>query len=162
MQRRGWDWLKYVSLRDALTEGSDGRDKYFKPWLETIDKLDADGSMAAKTAAYWALTERFLEEKSKADGGVASLCYDEMVVKPKSTLNRVFSSLDLKASVNEEAFQSESMTTAKSRQGVSVPERLRSWEEELTVEQIEAVESNVACFAMEHRLDKAERIASLL
>lgn len=156
LKRRNWRWFEDASLQSLLTAGNDGRDEYAAPYMGYLKELDGDGTFAMKMAAYWAITEKYIENEMKGADGFASVNYDRMVFETDQTLRPVAIILEASMSSGQRATEKNSNTTQRERYDISKMQRVAGWKSELKPAQVQAIESVVAKLDMEHKVDFVE------
>lgn len=156
LKRRNWRWFEDGSLRSLLSVGNDGRDEYAKPYMNYLKELDQDGTFAMKMAAYWAITEKYLEDEMSEANGSVSVNYDRMVFETNKTLRPVAIMLGASMSSEQRATQKNSSTTQKGRYDISKVQRVFGWKGELEYDQVQAIESVVEKLNMSHKVDFVE------
>ncbi|MCS3665225.1 sulfotransferase [Salinibacter ruber] len=156
LKRRNWRWFEQASLRALLTAGSDGRSQYAAQHAGYLEKLDAEGTFAMKMAAYWALTENYVERELSGFDGFVSVNYDQMVLEPEQALNTVADVLDVSCSIEEDAVEKNSNTTQSTRHDISKMNRIAGWKSELNSSQVRSIEKVVQELGMLERTDFIE------
>jgi hypothetical protein len=141
-----WAWLfDHLSLREQLLEPADGRAAVFEPWREEILSLDRD-DVIERLTAYWALTEHALREAYGTAPPPAPACfvsYEELCRTPAESLPGLLARLGLPVEARDGAPAVDSRTTARSRRGASVEERIDGWKTVLTPDEARRIEGVV-------------------
>lgn len=122
-QRLSWRWHESLSLKDQLLAPNDGRSEYFHRWIDVIERYERANSMV-RTAAYWALLERFVEDLPKSTNRVA-ISYEDLCLDPEKALLEKVSGL--KGDGSADYFKSASRTTEDKRTEASQRERILGW-----------------------------------
>lgn len=156
LKRRDWCWFEDASLQSLLTAGNDGRDEYAAPYMSYLKDLDGNGTFAMKMAAYWAITEKYIEDEMKGDDGFASVNYDQMVFETDQTLRPVATMLGVSMPSEQCITQKNSSTTQEERYDISKVQRVFGWKGELEYDQVRAIESVVEKLNMSHKVDFVE------
>lgn len=154
IRRTRWHWLfDHLSLRGQLLDPQDGRAEYFDRWRGEI--LDYDGQEpVARVAAYWALTERFLQD-SYADHPQRYVCmgYEELVQGRERVFSETLRRLELRPWKSDfRVSQRDSTTTSPKQRGASVAERVAGWRSVLSRAEVEQIEAIVRRFGFDARL----------
>lgn len=143
-----------LSLRRQLLEPDDGRADFFGQWRDEIMRYDEQGT-ASRLAAYWALTEKFVQH-SYADGRgrVVFISYEKLCRRREEVVLEMLQKLGLApvAEHNSQVLDSDSSTTSERRRGASVAERLGGWKQTLSAADIASIESIAQYFGFEDRL----------
>jgi hypothetical protein len=143
-----------LSLRRQLLEPPDGRADFFGRWRDEIIHYDKQGA-APRLAAYWALTEKFVQHSyADAPSRIIFLSYEELVRRRETVVLEVLRNLGLApvAQHGSEVLDSDSSTTMATRRGASVDERLAGWKQTLSADEIASIEAIAAHFGFEDRL----------
>lgn len=154
IKKTRWHQLfDHLSLREQLLEVSDGRIEYFKQWRDEI--LDYDRYNAiTRIAAYWALTEKFLQE-SYADPQSRFVCisYEKLAQQREKVFTAILEKLNLRPwRENFYVAEKDSTTTSKKQKGASVQERVAGWKNYLSSIDVAVIESVAQHFGFEERL----------
>jgi hypothetical protein len=132
--RNDWAWwMRELSLTDQLLRPNDGRQEFFLSHADIISGFDEE-DFVTRAVAYWALTERFVDE-SRSGTGVQVIHYEELCLQGESYLDHSTDTGE-SSSVN---VRSDSPTTTQSRKGASIEERLYGWKEELASTTIDKI-----------------------
>mgnify|MGYP000520355802 CR=1 FL=1 len=137
-------------LADHLLRMGDGRAAWFGRWEADILEIQRRDDFA-RLAAYYALTERFLESEFASGGArFALLRHEDLVRDGPGLLDRSLSGLGLSAHpLSAEAFATPSSTTFA---GGRLPARGAGWKEQLTPREIRTIEEVLVHFDMEHAM----------
>lgn len=143
IQRNDWGWwMRDLSLEDQLLQPEDGRSEYFRKWEEEINTYDRE-SFTSRAAAYWALTERFIQDRVLPVTGGELVSYEELCSRQEEYVSAQLS-LFLDSTPEAPAHgdvEEDSPTTEPDRQNVSMEERLYGWKEELPRSESEHISS---------------------
>ncbi|MFQ5632244.1 MAG: glycosyltransferase, partial [bacterium] len=160
IKKTRWHWLfDHLSLRAQLLELSDGRAAYFDQWYDDIMKYDEQDPVA-RVAAYWSLTEKFLQH-SYADcpASIAFVGYEKLVLEREKIFAEILKKLGLRPDEEHFRVQNEdSTTTSKKRQKASTEERITGWKNILSSSEIGVIESVIQHFGFEDRLVTGSKI----
>ncbi|MCG3119042.1 MAG: hypothetical protein ALAOOOJD_01370 [bacterium] len=163
IKKTRWHWLfDHLVLRKHLLRERDGRDDFFGQWREEILDYDRQHPIA-RVAAYWALTEKFLEH-SYADyrGRTVFVSYEKLAQQRETIFAALLAQLGLRpAQENFRVLGDDSTTTSDAQRGASVGERLAGWKKFLTAPEIAVIESIVQRFDLEDRLVNATEANNL-
>jgi hypothetical protein len=158
VKRDNWGrWFQRLSLHQQLLEPSDGRAAYFGRWSDDIRDYD-EGDPMTRAIAYWALTERFVEDScSESEGAIAFLSYEGLCKSPEPALQRVLQEIGIASGRLScqralTAVDMDSPTTQASRRGMPAEQRVCSWRHELTTSEAESVSGIAEQFGLGHRL----------
>jgi hypothetical protein len=145
--RKDWGWWMYdLSLTDLLLSPEDGRRRYFERHTDDIARFDEKG-FVARVVAYWALTERFVQEEGLPEAAEA-IRYERLCAERASYLaQRLAALFDVEVRVAEQHLIGDSLTTQRNQRS-STTNRLWGWKDELTAQQISTIESVVAHFGL--------------
>lgn len=148
---RFWD----LSLARHFLAPGDGRASWFGRFGDPIGRYDADGSPVARFAAYWALSEWFVERtRPEEDPGFVTVTYEELADRRSDALSRLPGGRRRAGTAPEGALlRRDSDTTLPARRGVPATLRARDWRQRLSKRERREVESAVREFGMEHRLE---------
>lgn len=141
------------SVKASLLEVEDGRAAYFSRWKADIEAVERTNDYG-RLAAYYCLTERFLEE-SFSDGSerLTRLCYEELVQGGPEALDKVLEGLSVDPGFSRHRFDHPSDTDFGWKGQVPRrQERLDGWRDRLASSDRELIEEVVATFGMESRL----------
>jgi len=143
-----------LNLRRQLLKPLDGRAEFFGNWRDEI-KLYDEQDRVTRIAAYWALTEKFVEH-SYADGKARMVLvnYEDLCRRREKVVLEIFAQLGLRpvAASDFQALDNDSSSTSERRRGASVEERITGWKKVLTSAEIAAIESVARYFGFEDRL----------
>lgn len=149
-----WHWLfDHLSLKGQLLDPPDGRAAYFGRWRDEILDYDRQDPVA-RVAAYWALTEKFVEDAYR-DRPRRFVCmgYEELVQGRESAFAETLRRLELTPWRSEfQVSRRDSTTTSQRQRGASVSERVAGWRKVLTDAETERIESIVRGFGFGARL----------
>jgi hypothetical protein len=149
-----WHWLfDHLSLREQLLEIPDGRVEYFGRWRDEIFEYDR-ADPVARTAVYWSLTEKYLQESYAGyQGRFVCTSYEQLAQGREPIFRETLAKLGL--SPWREHFrvpEADSTTTAVVQRGASVQDRVEGWRTFLSPSDIAAIESIVTRFGLADRL----------
>jgi len=149
-----WYWLfDHLSLREQLLEIKDGRADFFRPWIEAIHEYDND--KVARLTAYWALTERFLQDAFvDGRGRITFVSYEELNRGKEELMLALLMQLGVQKVWRDEVqlTNRDSYSTSQQRQGASTAERIAGWKKTLTAAEIKTIESVVTRLGLANRL----------
>ena len=150
--RKNWGWwMQDISLKDQLLRPTDGRTDYFNRWTREIEKADK-ADFLTRAATYWALTERFVEDRGLPQSGGTSVCYEKICLQREKYLNRTLADiLPNSKRFGSRHLHGDSPTTQNGRESTTEA-RVYGWENELSPEQIEQVESIAHRFNLQYSL----------
>lgn len=142
----GW-WMEDLSLKDQLLNPKDHRSKYFNKWRNKICSYD-ECDFLSRVIVYWALTEKFVEERGLVSTRGTLLSYEELCREKERYL---FSNIPLGWGVSSRQiarkyFHKDSPTTEPERKGSSMNRRIYSWKREITSSEEERILSIVEEF----------------
>jgi hypothetical protein len=154
IKKTRWHGLfDHLSLREQLLEVPDGRAEYFNRWRDEI--LDYDRyNTVTRIAAYWSLTEKFLQD-SYADDQSRFVCisYEQLAQQREKVFAAILEKLSLRPwQKNFLVAEKDSTTTSKKQQGASVNERVAGWRNYLSTTDIAVIESIAQHFGFAERL----------
>jgi hypothetical protein len=134
--------MQDLSLEDQLLRPEDGRSEYFLKWAKEIRMYDREG-FTSRAAAYWALTERFIQDRVLPVTGVELVTYEELCSRQEEYISAQLSLfLDSTPEVQPHGdVEEDSPTTEPDRQNVSMEDRLYGWKEELPRTESERISS---------------------
>jgi len=154
IKKTRWHWLfEHLVLRKQLLRQGDGREEFFGRWRDEILECD-ERDPVARVAAYWALTERFVEH-SYADypGRFAAISYEKLAAEREKLFAEILRKLGLRPAVeNFQVSSADSTTTSLPQRGASVQERVAGWKKYLSADEIALIENTIARFGLAHRL----------
>jgi len=154
IKKTKWHWLfDHLRLQEQLLDLPDGRAEYFKPWRDEIVEFDRYNPVT-RIAAYWALTEKFVQD-SYADyqGRFVCMSYEKLAQEREKVFAAILEKLNLRPwQENFRVSEKDSSTTSKKQLGASVKERVAGWEQYLSNKDIAVIESVVQHFGFEDRL----------
>lgn len=143
--RQDWtEWLRSARLEDLLLNIDDGRESLFEEWESEIKKIDEMG-YTARIAGYWGLTEKKVIDLHS----VVQIQYENMVLNKHEYLNSKCSQTGL--TFRKGDLEKESATSNRSSD-MPIRDRLRSWERELTFEQVKQIEKVMDMIGMERTM----------
>ena len=155
IKKTRWHGLfDHLSLREQLLETPDGRVEYFGRWRGEILEYDRYNTVT-RVAAYWALTEKFLQD-SYADEQNRFVCisYEALAQQREKVFATILDKLNLRPwQKNFRVAEKDSTTTSKKQQGASVKERVAGWKNYLSSIDVAVIES------ITQHLGFAERLA---
>jgi hypothetical protein len=161
IRKTRWHWLfDHLTLQGQLLDPQDGRAGYFGRWRDEILDYDRQEPVA-RVAAYWALSEKFLQD-SYADHPRRFVCiaYEDLVHGRERIFAETLDRLELRPWRSDfHVSQQDSTTTSQKQRGASVAERVAGWRKVLSSTEVEQIEAIVRRFGFEDRLasEKAER-----
>jgi len=126
--------------------------------VNLIDLYDVrydEQGLVSRLAAYWALTEKFVQH-SYADGQsrIVFVSYEELCRRRGEVVSEMLQKLGLApvAGHDSQVLDTDSSTTSDQRRGASVAERLGGWKQTLSTAEIASIESIAEHFGFEDRL----------
>lgn len=144
-----------LSLVDQLLRVEDGRYRYFRQWQSEIEEIEKT-SVAGRIAAYFCLTERFLEDTVRFDQSCKRVMvrYEDLVLSHGQAFQDVITGLGLQPSDRDFDADIPSATDWNNAQHCrrSTKERLLSWQTKLSEHDQGLIKDVVKTFDMEHRL----------
>lgn len=151
LRRQKWSkWIRSANLSTLLLEPNDGREDYFSHWESEIHHLDESNDYIARIAAYWSLTERYVDDHVRNEN-VVFLQFEDLCRGHERYFNsQIPGTLALHAA--REDFVAESRTSNRKTDVHSVEERLRRWRTRLSAEEANTIERVVTDFGMEKYL----------
>jgi len=148
-----WYWLfDHLSLKEQLLEIKDGRAEFFAQWQEEIHEYDGD--KVSRIAAYWAMTEKFLQNAfAKSASRIAFVSYERLCREPE-LIQHILGRLNVQKlwNGNLPAVTGDSFSTSNQRRGISSADRIRGWINVLSRPEIAAIEAVVRHFGFDNRL----------
>jgi len=150
IQRNNWGWwMEDLSLEDQLLRPDDGRSDYFGYWEEEIATYDRRG-FTSRAAAYWALTERFIQDRALPVTEGELVSYENLCSKQEESIS---DKLSLFLDSTPEApthgdVDEDSPTTEPDRRNVSMEERLHGWKKELSRTEAKRISSIAETFGI--------------
>ncbi len=148
----GGEWLNSISLHAYLVAQQRQGAIFFTPWLDMIEYYDQQ-SYLARLTAYWALTEAYIENCAHQHAASDLLVsYESLLLQREETLANITSLLGAKFQSGIQVADKISPTTVAGREMASINDRLVSWKQELTFQEISLIEETVCAFGLEHRL----------
>jgi len=142
-KRKGWvDWFRCdAPLQKLLLWGEDERDEYFGQWNEQIEQIDQTGSAFAQVAAYWVLTERYVDEVASENDAVEIVHFQRVKEERNAYLLGVLGELGVQGAqpVPEEVFEKRSMTAQETAQAPT-EQRTRDWRDTLSESEIDDID----------------------
>lgn len=149
-----WYWLfDHLRLQEQLLDIKDGRANFFGQWAEAIAEYDND--KVTRIAAYWSLTERFLQETfADGRGRIAFVSYEELSRGKEEFMLALLVQLGVKKVWRDEVqlTNRDSYSTSQQRQGASTAERIAGWKKALTSAEIATIEAVVTRFGLAKRM----------
>jgi len=149
-----WHWLfEHLSLQGQLLDPPDGRAEYFGRWRDAILDYDQQDPVA-RVAAYWALTEKFVDEAYRdRPRRFACIGYEDLVQGRERVFAETLQRLELTPWRSEfQVSRRDSTTTSQRQRGASVSERVAGWRKVLTDREVDRIESIVRGFGFGARL----------
>ena len=142
-----------LSLRRQLLEPRDGRADFFGQWRDEIIHYDKQGP-AARLAAYWALTEHFVQHSyADAPNRVVFVSYEDLCRRREAVVLELLQKLGVPpVGAHSQVLDADSSTTSEGRRGASVDERLAGWKHTLSPAEIASIEAIAQRFGFEDRL----------
>lgn len=156
IKKTRWHWLfDHLSLREQLLDLPDGRADYFGQWRDDILRYDRYLPVA-RVAAYWSLTERFLQESyADYEGRFVRVSYEELVQGREQIFSEILRQLGLRPWKEPiHVSEADSTTTSVKQRGAPVAQRVAGWKQELSRTEIAVIEQVV------ERLGLADRLAN--
>jgi hypothetical protein len=154
VKKTRWSWLfNHLSLREQLLDLPDGRGEYFGRWRDEILAYDR-ADPVTRIAAYWALTEKYLQESYAGyRGRLVCASYEQLVQGRERIFREVLGKLELRPWQEDFVVPREdSTTTSRAQRGASVNERVEGWKDYLSTSDIAAIDSIVTRFGLADRL----------
>jgi hypothetical protein len=156
---KGTEWKRLfdpLCLREQLLELQDGRTDFFSNWADEILECDKKGEVA-RIAAYWALTEKFVQLSYADDNPrppVVFVSYEELCQEREEKLLQILQQLGIRHRPlkNSRVLDTDSATTTRQRRGVAVEDRIAGWKTVLPHSEVALVESIVQRFGLGDRL----------
>jgi len=150
-----WEWMfEHIPLRKLLLKPADGRADFFKTWRDEIKACDHRDKVA-RIAAYWALTEKFVQH-SYVDNPARAvfISYEELCRGREKLLQQILQQLNvgLISAERFRALDSDSDTTSEQRRGASVDDRIAGWKKVLSGAEIATIEEAAQYWGFEDRL----------
>lgn len=150
-------WFKFfkkISLRKQLLKPADGRAEFFGRWRDEIMHYDQQ-DVVSRVAAYWALTEKFVQH-SYADNRARAVfvSYEDLCRRREKLLAEIFQQLGVRSAAEDvlQALDNDSSSTVQQRRGASVTERLSGWRNVLSSDESEAIAGIATHFGFADRL----------
>lgn len=154
VRKTRWHWLfDHLNLQEQLLDIQDGRAGYFGQWRDAIQEYDR-GTPVERIAAYWCLTEKFVQENF-ADNPQRFFCvsYERLVQERETIFARVLAALGLRPWQEEfSVLYRDSTTTSKRQRGASVKKRVGGWRKSLSLREATQIERVVERFGLADRL----------
>ena len=150
-----WNWMfEPLNLRRQLLKPFDGRADFFNAWRDEIKAYD-EQDVTTRIAAYWALTEKYVQH-SYADGPgrFVAVSYEELCRCRERLLLEILQQFEVRpAGANDSlSLASDSSTTSEQRRGASVDDRIAGWKKVLAKSEIATIEAIAQHFGFEDRL----------
>jgi len=143
-----------LSLRRQLLKPHDGRADFFGQWRDEIRHYD-EQSAVSRLAAYWALTEKFVQHSYRDHPSrIVFVSYEELCRRREKLVLEILHKLSMApvGEYNIEALDSDSSSTSEQRRGISVADRLAGWEKILSNSEVASIEAIAKYFGFEDRL----------
>ncbi|MCS4149350.1 hypothetical protein GGP52_003062 [Salinibacter ruber] len=148
-KRKGWvDWFRCdTPLQHLLLRGGDGREEYFGQWRNDIEQIDHAGSAFGQAAAYWVLTERYVDEVPAENENVRIVRFQRLKEERNSYLLDVLDALGVEGAepVPEDIFEKRSMTAQESTEDAQVQGN-SGWEDTLTTSEVNEIDHALDVF----------------
>ncbi len=148
-----WRNFDEFSLAQHLLELQDGRAVYFRAWKTEICRLDKK-PMGLRLAAYWALTERYLQDAIWMAGrpNMVIVAYETLAADPAAALPHTLDRLGLTAAgpVDPSLWRDDSPSTTLA--GQSRAEKIHGWRELLSAGEQAEIAALAADFGLRDRL----------
>jgi len=154
VKKTRWHWLfDHLELRKQLLRRRDGRADFFGQWTEEILAYDRQDAVA-RLAAYWALTERFVQHSYAGyPGRFALISYERLAQEREKVFAEILQRLNLHpATENFQVSRADSATTSQLQRGASVRERVAGWKKYLSAAEIAVIEKVVTRLGFADRL----------
>jgi hypothetical protein len=136
LARWAWDF-EQARLADILLGVEDGRAVLLGPALaEMVQRFDTDP--VSRVAAYWALTEHYVQASLGGQPWARLLCYEEAVAAPEAVLADLGSFLGQPLRTSVQAGGDSPVTEATSR-GLSGQARAQAWRHRLAPSEIDRI-----------------------
>lgn len=141
-KRKGWvDWFRCdAPLQDLLLRGDDGREEYFGQWRNDIERIDQTGSALGQAAAYWVLTERYVDEVAAENENVRIVRFQRLREERNAYLLKVLDELGVEGTepVPEDVFEKRSMTAQQSAEDAQ-EQGNSGWKDTLTTSEVDEI-----------------------
>jgi len=148
-KRKGWvDWFRCnTPLQHLLLRGGDGREEYFGQWRRGIEQIDQAGSPFGQAAAYWVLTERYVDEVAAETENVHIVRFQRLKEERNSYMLDVLDTLGVQGAepVPEEVFEKRSMTAQQSAEDAQVQGN-SGWKDTLTTSEVNEIDHALDVF----------------
>jgi hypothetical protein len=157
-RRRFWKgWLDSISLSDLLLGPEDGRREHFARWSSEIGHYDKK-SPIEKVAAYWALTEGFVDQWASGNQDSISILRYEGVLREgvHSLRQLLMGRWGGHESGHTGKMSHPSPTVLKWRRHLSADVRIKGWRKELDAGEIRKIEQAVEVFGFGKELHVSE------
>lgn len=154
LNKAQWDKLYHtMSLRAHFLEPRDGRAEFFEAWRDDIEQIDAL-SVPERIAAYWSLTECYVEHcRANLGTRIIMVGYEECFRDSATCMSAILDDLHRKpVHVDEAVINRDSRTTIAERRGTSFDARVYSWKKDLSPHEIDAITAVVERFGLQDRL----------
>lgn len=160
VKKTRWHWLfDHLELRKQLLRRRDGRTDFFAQWTEEILEYDRQDAVA-RVAAYWALTERFVQHSYAGyQGRFVLVSYERLAQEREKIFTEILQRLNLRPAMKDfQVSGADSTTTSQLQRGASVRERIAGWKKYLSAAEIAVIEKVVTRLGFTDRLldDEAE------
>ncbi len=151
---RNFQFFAAINVSRQLLKPPDGRAEFFGRWRDEIkDYSEQDG--VVQLAAYWALTEKFVQH-SFADKPARAvfISYEDLGRRRESLLEESLEQLGLRALVANgvQVLADDSSTTSQQQRGATMTQRISGWRQVLSASEIASIESIAKKFGFEDRL----------
>lgn len=139
------DWyclFDHLDLPEQLLAMQDGRAEFFGCYADVIREFGHD--KVARIAAYWALTEKFIQEAFAKDRArFIAVSYEKLNREKESLMPALLAGLGIRAVQHDKlaGANKDSFSTSSQRQGVSTEERIRGWQKALSRAEIAVIET---------------------
>jgi hypothetical protein len=152
----GWGAFNNFPLKEQLLGIQDGRAAYFSQWQDDIEKYDQKDDFS-RLAAYYCLTEHYLLDSFRtAQGPFKVVHYETIVENGPAALQSALADLGLNPESQQSIDLSRSSITDWNNQihssQSSPKDRIFALRNQLTKQQLSAIEEVVTYFGMENRL----------
>jgi len=148
-----WYWLfDHLNLKEQLLDIPDGRAACFSQWQKEIGEYDRD--KVSKIAAYWAITEKFLQDGFANSGSrIVFVSYEKLCREPEF-IQHILGRLNVQKpwNGNFQTMNGDSFSTSEQRRGASSAERISGWRKALSSAETATIESIARHFGFEERL----------
>jgi len=139
LKRTGWKWPREFSLVTHLLELDDGRRALFERHAETINRVEDMGA-AARTAAYWACLEEYVQRRGVGNKNFSLLSYERLCFEGTDYLFEKLQGGEKPLEAFSSQLRRDSATTQHGREGTSTEKRVNGWKDELPAEEVNQIE----------------------